>query len=408
MVINNKQKIVNISLFVALASVLQIMESVFPHPIPGLKLGLANIITLVTLILYGFKESIQVAIYRTLLSSFIMGSFLTPGFILSITGSITSTIVMWIIYNLSLKNYKPKFSIIGISIFGAITHNFTQLAIVYFFLAKHNSILWFLPWLGIGGIIMGYITGLIAQHISRKILKLSSDTNNMVSIKNNYLYNNLIPNQYVATNSIIHRASPELKIVSFITFSVIILLSKLFWHYILISVFLLSVFLLSKINFKTIISDICKLLWILPLCFILPLFFTKGKIMYETSIAKITYEGLYKGSNLTLRMIFILLSSNILLHTTTNKELISGMNNVLYPLKVLGLSVNKLTEIFNISLNMIPFIWYETNLVLKKTKLKKKIVYFIPIISYVIINVYKKILKNYNYDSYEIVDSNKK
>jgi heptaprenyl diphosphate synthase len=91
---DEKKRILYISVLIALASVLQIVESLFPHPLPWLRLGLANIITLTSLVIFGYAIAVQVAVLRTILSSFILGTFLTPGFFLSFSGALMSALVM--------------------------------------------------------------------------------------------------------------------------------------------------------------------------------------------------------------------------------------------------------------------------------------------------------------------------
>ena len=83
-----------LALLVAVACVLQIAESLLPHPIPGLRLGLANTLTLIALVSFGFRHALQITILRTILSSFIIGTFMAPGFILSFSAGIVSTLVM--------------------------------------------------------------------------------------------------------------------------------------------------------------------------------------------------------------------------------------------------------------------------------------------------------------------------
>ncbi len=75
-------KIYKIALLVSISCVLQISESLIPHPIPGLRLGLANMVGLIALVNLGFLSALEIAILRTILSSFIMGTFMSPNFIM--------------------------------------------------------------------------------------------------------------------------------------------------------------------------------------------------------------------------------------------------------------------------------------------------------------------------------------
>ncbi|MDI6641894.1 MAG: Gx transporter family protein, partial [Elusimicrobiota bacterium] len=89
-------KWVKISYLIACGIVLQVGESLFPHPIPGVRLGLANISTLLALNFFGFSAGFYVALMRPLIGSLFLGSFLSPAFILSFSGSVVSCFVMWI------------------------------------------------------------------------------------------------------------------------------------------------------------------------------------------------------------------------------------------------------------------------------------------------------------------------
>jgi heptaprenyl diphosphate synthase len=132
-----------------------------PSPVPGAKLGLANIFTLVTLNLFGFIEGVYVALLRTFLAALITGNF-SITFILSISGAVLSTVIM----GLMVKFFKKYISNMGISIVGAIFHNIGQLLAASFFL---NSFLFFsyLPYLLLFAIPTGIFVGLCTNFILR-------------------------------------------------------------------------------------------------------------------------------------------------------------------------------------------------------------------------------------------------
>jgi len=180
--IDGKKKIVYISFLIALASVLQIVESLFPHPLPWLRLGLANMITLTGLVIFGYAVAVQVAALRAILSSFLLGTFFTPGFFLSFSGALMSALVMGGIYSLgSMRKGNPSprylsgFSIVGVSILGALTHNLTQLFVAYFFLVRHRGLFIILPFLILAAIVTGFITGHGANYLSREMVKIIPD-----------------------------------------------------------------------------------------------------------------------------------------------------------------------------------------------------------------------------------------
>jgi len=152
---DEKNKIIKISVLVSCACVLQITESLIPHPIPGMRLGLANAITLIALMSFGFRTAVEVTFLRTIVSSLILGTFLSPAFAMSFSGGLASVLVMGGAYKL----FKGSFSLIGISIMGAMAHTFAQFVIVYFLLGQHAGIFWLLPVLTISSLLTGLLNG---------------------------------------------------------------------------------------------------------------------------------------------------------------------------------------------------------------------------------------------------------
>jgi heptaprenyl diphosphate synthase len=162
--LNKTKRIVILSLMVAQALVLSLIESwiPLPSPVPGVKLGLANIITVTVIIFYGFKDALSVVLVRCILSSIFGGGF--TGFFFSMAGGILSTIVMYVLYSRGSK----VFSIIGISIAGAVAHNIGQ-TIIASFVMKDVAIFMILPVLLISGVVMGFFVGLCSSFLERTL-----------------------------------------------------------------------------------------------------------------------------------------------------------------------------------------------------------------------------------------------
>lgn len=161
------RRITILSVLTSQALVLSIVESMFPLPvaIPGIRLGLANIITLIAIVLFGYKSALKVVIVRVILSSIYGGSMMVFWF--SLTGGLFSTLIMGLMYH----KFKDKFSIIGISVGGAISHNFGQL-VAALIVMKEPSILTYAPFLLFAGVIMGSFTGLIAHLLIKALEKI--------------------------------------------------------------------------------------------------------------------------------------------------------------------------------------------------------------------------------------------
>ncbi|MCM2359112.1 MAG: Gx transporter family protein [Geobacteraceae bacterium] len=164
----NTRRLVFLSVLIAMGTVLHVVEGMVPVPlpIPGVKLGLANMVTLIALHSYGARDGVTVAVARVLLGSLIGGVFLSPGFLLSLTGAVSSTLIMAL-----LLKYSDCFSVIGISMAGAVGHNMGQL-LAAFLLLQNKSIFFYLPVLLMAGIPTGLFTGYILKSLLERVERL--------------------------------------------------------------------------------------------------------------------------------------------------------------------------------------------------------------------------------------------
>lgn len=156
--------VTHLAFYTAFAVTIYIVENFIPKPFPFMKLGLANVVILMLLHMRNFKFAIIVGLSKTFIGGFISGTLLSPTTLLSFSGSLLSLVVMIIVIQ-----SKINFSLIGISILGAICHNFAQIIVVRLVLIKENSIFYLTPLLIILGIVTGIITGYLAIVFSRKV-----------------------------------------------------------------------------------------------------------------------------------------------------------------------------------------------------------------------------------------------
>ncbi len=166
-------KITNIAMLLSFAVVIHFVEFLIPIPIPipGAKIGLANIITLLTLLIFGFRSGLIVAVGKSLLGSFFTGSFLGFGFWLSITAATVSCIAMALFIPLSRRGY---ITVISVSIIGAVMHNLTQLTMGSIIMQNIILLRGYLPLLILVAIPTGFFTGLAViylEGITRNNLK---------------------------------------------------------------------------------------------------------------------------------------------------------------------------------------------------------------------------------------------
>ena len=154
------QKMALLGVLTAAAIVIAILESFIPSiGIPGVKMGLANIVILIILYELGIWEAAVVNLLRVLVVSLVRGTFLSMGFLMSLTGAAFSLGIM-ILFYLLIK----KFSIIGVSVIGSLFHVTGQILIAMIYLGTAYIFL-YLPVIAISAIITGVFVGIAAKLI---------------------------------------------------------------------------------------------------------------------------------------------------------------------------------------------------------------------------------------------------
>ena len=154
------QKMALLGVLTAAAIVIAILESFIPSiGIPGVKMGLANIVILIILYELGIWEAGVVNLLRVLVVSLVRGTFLSMGFLMSLTGAALSFGIM-VLFSLLIK----KFSIIGVSVIGSVFHVTGQIIIAMIFLGSAYIFL-YLPIIAISAIITGVFVGITAKLI---------------------------------------------------------------------------------------------------------------------------------------------------------------------------------------------------------------------------------------------------
>lgn len=160
----NLKKLMFLSLLISSGLVLSIIENMIPVPIPipGVKLGLANVVFLLTLVLFGFKEAMIVVIIRGLTMSLATGN--VSGVIYSLPSSMISTVVMALVY----KYFSNYFSLVGVSLLGAVAFNTVQVGIASLIM-QNIRIFSYLPIMILTSIFTGCFIGLTAKEAKDKI-----------------------------------------------------------------------------------------------------------------------------------------------------------------------------------------------------------------------------------------------
>lgn len=153
----NTRKLTFLSLLLGLSMIIFILEAQISPiaPIPGIKLGLANVINLMALYMFGRKESFGILVLRIVLASAFMGNFSV--FLYSFSGGVICFLFMSI-----ARIFIPEERMWVTSIFGAAGHNIGQILIAVF-ISGTPQVIWYLPILLISAVITGAFTGITAQ-----------------------------------------------------------------------------------------------------------------------------------------------------------------------------------------------------------------------------------------------------
>lgn len=162
------RRIALIALFTASAVVCYVVESFIPRPLPWVRFGFGNIVVLIGLYLLGFRASFLIALMKSLIGALIVGNLLSPAFLFSIAGSVSSVLVMALVLAIPRNPFSP----FGISIIGAVSHNLAQLVIAALLFIGLREILFLFPVFIVISMITGSITGSIALFVLRPLSRI--------------------------------------------------------------------------------------------------------------------------------------------------------------------------------------------------------------------------------------------
>ncbi|MDQ6973692.1 MAG: Gx transporter family protein [Mariprofundaceae bacterium] len=146
--------------FLLLASGLHVFEAAMPNLGPWFKLGLANIITLIVLVLMGERYAIGLALGRIVIGALLLGTIFTPTFIVSLIATLAATFSMIMVWR-----YVPKVSLVGTSLCAALVHMGAQFWVVGEFIIQHDALYYLLPPLLLLACVTGWLNGALAHYM---------------------------------------------------------------------------------------------------------------------------------------------------------------------------------------------------------------------------------------------------
>ena len=157
-----RNKVAYLGVFLALALICSYVESLIPFyfGIPGVKLGLTNLVVVLMLYCVGTKEALLISVLRIVLSGFLFGNMFS--ILYSLAGGLLSFIVMVLLKKM------VKSSMVFVSVCGGIFHNVGQLIVAAIVVENYN-IFYYFPILLLAGFLTGCLIGIAAQEMRRRI-----------------------------------------------------------------------------------------------------------------------------------------------------------------------------------------------------------------------------------------------
>lgn len=164
MTVPHTKRIAVDAVFAAVALILFLVEAQvpLPIPIPGIKLGLANIITLIAMQLFGKRDAAMILIVRIMLGAILAGT--VASFLFSASGGILCFLLLCLLQRFT------KIPLWARSVLGAAAHNIGQLLTAWIWM-KTASVFWYFPYLLLAAIVSGCFTGLCAQFLLPRLKK---------------------------------------------------------------------------------------------------------------------------------------------------------------------------------------------------------------------------------------------
>lgn len=171
--------------------------------------------------------------------------------------------------------------------------------------------------------------------------------------------------QYIPKDSLIHALDPRTKILLTTLYIILLFIINNGIGYGLIGLFSLIVILLSKLPFRYVVKGLRPLLWIIAFTLLLHLFMTEGKVVMTVGPLKITQEGIRQGIFMSLRIVFLVLTTSLLTLTTSPIALTDGIERMLNPFRKVGVPAHELAMMMTIALRFIPTLLEETEKIMK-------------------------------------------
>ncbi len=171
--------------------------------------------------------------------------------------------------------------------------------------------------------------------------------------------------QYYQTESVLHRLDPRVKITGTLVFIISLFIAKNIPSYIIATIFMTAMIVLSKVPFSFIVRGMKAVVLILMITVIFNLFLTPGIPFFTFAGISITHEGVRSAATTAVRLTYLIVGSSLMTLTTTPNNLTDGLEKLMKPLGVLRVPVHEIAMMMSIALRFIPILMEETDKIMK-------------------------------------------
>lgn len=172
--------------------------------------------------------------------------------------------------------------------------------------------------------------------------------------------------QYYATDSVIHRLDPRVKVVGTLAYLISLFCFNKFSGYIIAALFFAILVKISHVPFKFMVKGLKPIMFMLIFTAALNLFWTPGEVvLVKAWVFTITLEGVKRSVFMALRLTFLIIGSSLMTLTTTPNQLTDALEKLLKPLNKIKVPVHEIAMMMSIALRFIPILVDETDKIMK-------------------------------------------
>ena len=183
------------------------------------------------------------------------------------------------------------------------------------------------------------------------------------------MFKNVTLGQYFPGESFVHRLDPRTKMLATLALIAVVFVSNGFAGFILIAAFVLCTAASTGVHLKFLFKGLKPIFFIIVFTFVLNLFFQQtGDVLLQWGLIKITSDGLRMAGFMALRLILLVISSQLLTLTTSPISLTDGLESLMRPFSKIGFPAHEIAMMMSIALRFIPTLMDEADKIMKAQK----------------------------------------